>query len=511
MSPTGTAGAIETASAGYRWRPWVVLLIFAALSLTTVLRHEMWRDEVHAWQAAVSAGSLPELVDNVRAEGHPGLWFAILYPLSRATGSPVAMQLVHWLIAVGVAALVLFVSPFRWTWRVMIVVGYFPLYEYCAISRNYAVGALLLFAFCAVYPIRRTRPLVAASLLFLLAQANVYSLILSFALGLMWIVDDRMQKDRTALWAGALAVWLGGMALSVVQLLGALAIKKPFDPEKTLETGRTLDVLATPWRALVPIPALRFRFWNSNILDGLNDGGVLQAVLGLVLIALVATIFVRRPPVFVLYLAGSGGLMAFTFFFYIGGLRHQGHHTLLLLAALWLWAAGSGTVSGRTTAKIPLFRGVLVGALLLANAMAGIYATARDWRDPFSASRATAAAIRADGLDDLPIVGHRDVQVATVAAYLGRPIFFPSLGREASFISSTASGWTSVDDTEVLRQARVLSNEVGSDVLVVFSRFRRPRPDVLDSAVRIGGFSDSIVRTERYELYRVPMITSTVD
>ena len=55
-------------------------MLFSVLALVTVLRHEMWRDEVHPWQAAIAAESLLEFAESVSAEGHPGLWFARSLP-----------------------------------------------------------------------------------------------------------------------------------------------------------------------------------------------------------------------------------------------------------------------------------------------------------------------------------------------------------------------------------------------------------------------------------------------
>ncbi len=68
---------------------------------------------------------------------------------------------------------------------------------------------------------------------------------------------------------------------------------------------------------------------------------------------------------------------------------------------------------------------------------------------------------------DLPIVGHRDVAVATVAGYLGRPFYYPSVGRETDFIALNTLDWFNIDDAEVLSQAKILSKERDRDVLIV--------------------------------------------
>jgi hypothetical protein len=269
-----------------------------------------------------------------------------------------------------------------------------------------------------------------------------------------------------------------------------------------------LDILATPWRGYVPLPRPQFHFWNSNVLDGVTNGEILQAVLGIGLLIVLGSLFVRCAPVLLLYVMGSAGLVLFSLLIYSGFLRHHGHHLLLLMAALWLArviglndAGRDGEPSGSGGAL--RWRAALVSVLLVLNMVAGVYAVSREWRDPFSASREVAEYIRAQGLAGLPIVGHRDFQAATVAGYLERPIYYPSLGREASFIPWLVNWGRVVDDAETVRQARVLAAERRSEVLIVFSRSGPRRPERIGGATRIRGFPRSIERSERFELYRV--------
>jgi hypothetical protein len=259
----------------------------------------------------------------------------------------------------------------------------------------------------------------------------------------------------------------------------------------------------------VPLPRLQLAFWNSNILDGVANADVLQAVLGVVVLVVLGSLFVRCGPALVLFAVGSLGMVAFSLLIYRGQLRHQGHIVLLLMAALWLnralqpGAGGRGRAAG-TVGGTPRWGAVVVSVLLAANAAAGAYAVAREWRDPFSAARDVADFIRAQGLSGIPIVGHRDAQVATVAGYLERPIHYPSIGREASFLPWKVGWRRPVDDAEVVRQAVELAARQRSEVLVIFSMSGARRPDRIDGAIRLRVFGRSIVPSERFELYLVP-------
>jgi hypothetical protein len=153
------------------WHPatgslWLLTAAFFLLGLLVLLRHEMWQDEWQAWLLARESSSLADLFQNIRYEGHPCLWYLALFVISRFTTDPLGMQLLHLMIATGTVYIFLKYSPFTRLQKILFIFGYFPFYEYCAISRNYGLGVLSLFSFCAVFasgePRRSARPVFTA-------------------------------------------------------------------------------------------------------------------------------------------------------------------------------------------------------------------------------------------------------------------------------------------------------------------------------------------------------------
>ena len=63
--------------------------------------------------------------------------------------SPVLMQIAHWAIAVTAVTVFVCKAPFSTKERAAAVSGYFFLYEYAAISRNYGLGTLWLWIYRA--------------------------------------------------------------------------------------------------------------------------------------------------------------------------------------------------------------------------------------------------------------------------------------------------------------------------------------------------------------------------
>src|SRR6478672_7860902 len=160
-----------------------LLVALFALTATVVLaRHEMWMDELNPWVIARDAHSLRGLFFNMRFEPHPALWYLCLYALTRITHNPIAMQILHGAIATASVAVLSYLSPFRRRDVWLIAFGYYFVFEYCAISRGYALGVLLLLLACPLATRPRPQPLPIAVLLALAANTSLYGVILACAL-----------------------------------------------------------------------------------------------------------------------------------------------------------------------------------------------------------------------------------------------------------------------------------------------------------------------------------------
>lgn len=132
---------------------WLVLLIYLIVSGYTMMHHEMWGDEIHSWNIAKGSDSYADLIYNTRYEGHPPVWYTILWTISKFTHNLAYVQMTHWLIAASIVVLILFFSPIPLLSRVLIPFGYYFLYEYSVLSRNYAIG--ILFACCICIVVRK--------------------------------------------------------------------------------------------------------------------------------------------------------------------------------------------------------------------------------------------------------------------------------------------------------------------------------------------------------------------
>lgn len=172
----------------------LLIFLYFFLGLIGILNHAMWRDELNPWLIARDSESIVELFQNIKYEGHPGVWYICLSVLNQFTHNPVAMQITHLIIATGAIYIFLNFSPFTRLQKLLFTFGYLPFYEYLLISRNYAIGVLFVFAFCALYPTRKKNYFSLSLLLFLLANTNAYCLFISIALGTGLILEYSLQK-----------------------------------------------------------------------------------------------------------------------------------------------------------------------------------------------------------------------------------------------------------------------------------------------------------------------------
>jgi len=496
------------------------VLGFFFLGLILLLRHEMWQDEWQAWLLAKDSPSLPELFRHLRYEGHPGLWHLGLFLVSRVTPNPLGMQLLHLLVATAAVYVFLRYSPFTRLQKILFILGYFPFYEYAVLSRNYALGVLGLFGYCALFCKPQRNYLLLGVILFLLGQTSVYGLMIAMVLGV--ILFGAAIRDRAAAtWRSitAFALILLGVGLSVLQLIpppdSGFAVDWQFD----LDLPRLLATLATVWKSYVPLPALDYHFWGTNLIGGPRW----QALLSLLLLAFGLLLFLRQPLPLTLYALGTAGLLTFTYVKYPGSLRHHGHLYLLFIASLWLSSenlrAGQGPIgrasgpplSPASSSHKPILqtlaafcqthRGRVVTVLLAVHLVAGLWAASLDLFFPFSESRNAARFIKQHQLDRLPILGHADDAASSVAGYLGQPLYYPASRCWGSWVVWNQKRKTELEPGELVAQARELSRQRHQDVLLLLNH---ELPPGRFSVIPIKKFTHSLVPVENYYLYLVP-------
>jgi hypothetical protein len=473
----------------------LILLLFVLLSLAGVLFHEIWRDEAQVWLLAKHSGSLTDLIHNTRYEGHPVLWHLLVMPLTRLSGNLVYMNLLHAGVAAAGIGLLVFYSPFTRLQKLLIPLGYFLLFEYNVLARNYAVEVLLLFALCVLFSREKKRPWLIASALWLLCQTNVFGVLLSlpFAALFAYHFQDRRQYKALALLLG---IYATGLAASLIQIIPApdmgYAVKWRFT-----ELSGMYKSFTTVFKSYIPIPEFVYSFWNTHLI--MNKVIKLLFTVGFLLILTLR--FKNRPALLLFFWSGNIALWLFFYAKHYGSIRHHGHVFLVLLVSLWLepYVKKSPRELFSGWSIKPLYFTVFLYAVLLVQAFTGIYSLYRDWRDPFSQSGYAAEYIRRHHLDKYPLVADRDYLTMPLSALLDIPLHYPMRDTSETYIRWDKIRNEPAKEEQVIRKVQALLSGKRESVLLVLSYPLR-RPELIP-ARELARFGPAITEDEIYFIY----------
>jgi hypothetical protein len=486
-----------------------VLLVYILIATANIATHEIWRDEFHVWFTETASSSLPGLFANMKCQGHPPLWYLMLYAVSRVTHDAAGMKVMHLAVAIGAAYVFVRFAPFTRLQRLLFVFGYFPLYEYAAISRNYGIGVLLLFCFCAACGAAKKNFLVLAIILSLLSMANAYTFIITVCLLAVIGLKAAIDADARAVLIRQKWMMLLYAAIVASGLVFSAAVMRPEADCQYAASGWTtgfdidklVQVFASAWQGLVPIPQLtRFYWWNTNIVPW----QVLQGILGAVLLLFLLLSMAKKLTVFLFFSLAVGAMLVFEYVVYYGYLRHFGHFFIVLIACLWLervWGNDKPTMPGFLSKLSKAFDGpkrIFIIVLLCIHFSVGIFASVMEWQYPFSQGKNAARYIKEKGLDKLPIVGYMDFVASSVAGYLDRPFYYPNSDSFGTFIVFDNKRKLVMGAQDVVDRAMWLADKNKSDVLLVLyveiesdSRFVIP----------LKNFTGNIQGDEEYYLY----------
>jgi hypothetical protein len=469
---------------------WLIFGAFVSIGLANILSHELWRDEFQAFLIAKESASLPDLFERARYEGHPPLWFISLYAITRFTADPLAMQLFHLLIACACALLILKLPAPAWL-RYPLVFGYFNIYEYLAISRNYSAGLLLSLVLLHLLTAERRNHALIALALFLLCFTSVYGMIMAAAIGFYVAVDSGFLSRSRFPTAALCFVLLAGMALSA-------AITLP-PPDSAVDAAqwfsgfdftRAARVLTAIWKSYAPVPELNASFWDTNLLESRH----LRVLMSLLILICSLLIFLPRRNIFLLYCFGTFSLFIFSYFKFVGYLRHQGHFFILFMMCIVLMGRGQPRP----------FRGAakaFIMAILVLQISAGAAASFLGWTHPFTAAKAAARYIKEQGYGDCLIMGDRDYALTSLSGYLGQPVLHLSSMRFGTYIIWNADRTRELQPGEIADHANRMAAGQTRKVLVVLN-YPLP-PAEAGNLVKIAEFTRSVKKDETYFLYTI--------
>ena len=502
--------------------PWFALALTVAYALVlafAMYHHEMWRDEVQAWMLARDSADPLDLIRNMEYEASPMLWHLLLMPITRLTSSPVGMQVLHLAIASATVFVVARYAPFGPLQKVLFAFGYFPLYEYGVMSRNYALGLLFIVAMCALLQHRYRRPLWLALVLALMSHTSAHACIVAIGTLFVLTVDYALNRrtlangdaaDARKLCAG-FAIAAAGILLAALQMIPPSDVTKSAGPMTWIFSPHLELNLSSIERVLELIPFAVFfpvdpRFVPVVGLVPEQPEAVYGALTGAALAAAVVAFHWRRPVALTLFLCLTTGLLVFFYALHYGSFRHHGFLLIALLVLVWGGRFLTGGPASRSRA-VNATGSVLLTGLLALHAVGGARAVAIEVEQPFSQAKRAAEYIRANGLEDLPMIGFPDWSASAVLGHLSpqKRVHYLQGDRDGSFVIYDGARIGpgprgSYPGSVLVSQAQALAARNDGKVLFVLAgELRIPRGE--RRIRRLASFTGALVLDEIFHLY----------
>lgn len=176
------------------WRSAIAAL--AVVQAALIFGHRPWLDEWQALQIALQSPSLAHLLENLRYEGHPPLWYLILRGMAQLVPTFWVLPVTLAGIALVTQGAILAAAPFSRAERLAIAAGELMLFEYMTLSRSLSLGVA-----CVVLAMALRRSRWAWLPIALLPLCD-------FLFGLLSVALIVLQWRDRRLWVGGLALWL---------------------------------------------------------------------------------------------------------------------------------------------------------------------------------------------------------------------------------------------------------------------------------------------------------------
>lgn len=497
---------------------WSILTLWLAFIIFISYHHEIWRDEAHCLYVALSADSLWQLPHAVKNEGHPILWYLILWLGYYAIHTPVVLKITS--VAVGFVAVFIFFrfSPFPVWFKLLFLLSFLPFYEYTIMARNYGISMLFFFLFATFYKKKEEKPFLLAFILLALANTNIHSAIFVCFLAAFWINEVVfVEKDHNEM-----SSFIKQLTLPlIIVFLGVLIAIVTAVPDQNsivmqVSTIRTPNVFSSLLQTIIH-PGSHF----NEVFAGLP-----LIVRDLLILVFAAGLLFRPTAGFLLFI-GAVVLGLFFSIGYSGALRHQGIFFLYVITLYWILSFNMQNKKGSVSFFSPLFKIVLYGVIpivLLIHVVGSYKYIVTDVTKKMSSSKDFGKFLNEnEQFHDAIIMGEPDIRLESLPYYAANRIFVPRNDRFANFIKLTRENKQVLSLGELHAIAKSLQIKEQKPVLIALGHFglsEQSSPPFVrheqynrtftwtaqelewfrDDTIKVAEFKED-VKNERYEIY----------
>ena len=494
----------------------LILSIYITASIIGMLHHEIWLDEAQHFLIARDSGSLSDVYYNMRYDGHPRLWNFLLFFITHfITNSPEGMQVFHLLITTTIIYFFLRYAPFDIIFKILIIFGYYFLFEYNLLSRNYALGILFLFNCCFLFRNTEKNLIPICILIILLCNTHLFYMFTSVGIFLALIIDYGLKKQLfTTRFIICSVLFLAGVISTLIQVHSPsdnatfqFYFPTLFSKERLLFTINTLS------KAYFPVPLISYYyFWNTYELNLLS--WIIRLIISFIALIFPLFLFNKSTKAIIFYYTSTFLIMLFVFLTQMAAARYFGMIFIFFIAAYWIskYEIHENKFNRKSILKNKLLNLIAKSLLyisLLCQLFAGVYAYAEDYIHPFSQAKNTVNYLRKDKLTNEVIVVDGYNAGPSLSAYLQKKLFYLDINQPGSFCNWKKSFFPAHKAT--LKQEIALSDYVNHlNQFVLISN--KPIGENEDQFIsgnntftikELQRFENSIVQSENYYVYYI--------
>jgi hypothetical protein len=441
-----------------------LLLAYSIAIIFLSAHHEIWRDEMRALSIVRDSVSFLDIFKHLHNEGHPALWYVLLYIGTMLFHSTLVLKIISISIAILSAAWMLFKAPFPLAVKALFLCGVFPLYEYSVMNRNYGLGMLFIFMFAGLYRERFKKMFWMGLVVFLLSETSAPGTIISIAifvslLGESIYVKFRSKTDSSVHYSLFTLQWFAGMGLMVIGITAAICTMMP-DKASIVLNGQAHDAFAL---MAASVGILVHPGQCFDVAFGISKLKAVSPVFASIVIWFLWIFFLRKPWISLILFASGIGLGLLFTLFYGGETRHQGLYFMLVIAAFWI---DKTPEPSQPRWLHHLAVGVLV--FLLVNAMLlAVTSIKSDLPRNYSSSKDFGMFLNGDPqLRTAIVIGEPDCFLESLPYYANNRIFIPRENRFGTYTLFTQQNKQDLSLSELLADAQELRRKERKPVLI---------------------------------------------
>ncbi len=330
----------------------LLLILWLMVVLFTMFHHELWRDEAQAW-CIVRDLNFIDICSAARTEGHPLLWYLILYPFAKF-GFPVEIMQVISLFFVFISIIfLLFKSPFNNFEKFIICFSSGLLYFLPIVARNYSLIPIFLFMLALIYQDRDKKPFLYSIFIILLANTHILMLGFSLIISLIFSIECLKKTIETKNYKILLP-----LVLLFFNFLSFFIMFKDSQSENYIinqysQSGSNIINLLSNYALNYSIPL----FKNIEFLNFI--------VFLSIIVSIVCGLIKSNPKISVIF------TVSFLYFVYVyakvwfGGVPYQKAYILLLILVFCFWIVKNQATDESNKILIVAFNIVFILSVLL--------------------------------------------------------------------------------------------------------------------------------------------------